>query len=281
MIKEDEFLAAGLNTTETKAYSTLLEKSEWKPADLAKVINETRSNMYKILDKLVSLGLARRFDKAKKLHYQATNPSRLLELARQERTSRERAEKQLELNVQNLLTQYMKVHEQPGVSFYQGKKELKNIYLDQVNSGEEIYIIRPDYNMDLYDFKFMSEIRHMARKAGLKRYAITPDREMAPVNYKESDPFMLLERTWINAGEYTAPVEWNIYGNKLAIMSFGNEAMGMIIESPQIAEAFRQIYKLIDVGLRRDPDYNKLPKVARYIGSTKEDHINSPTKLKA
>lgn len=262
--------AAGLNSTETKTYIALLQKTEWKPSDLARNVGETRTNIYKVLDELVRLRLAKRFDKAKKLHYQATNPSRLLELAREQRVAREKSEQQLELNVQHLMSKFTKVHEQPGVRFYQGKKELKDIYMDQVNSGQPIYIIRPDYNMDIYNFEFMSEIRHMARKAGIQRYAITPDREMAPVNYKESDPFMLLKRTWVKMGEYTAPVEWNVYGNKLAIMSFGKEAMGMIIESPQIAESFRQLYKFMDKGLRSDPEYKNLPKVARFIGSTKD-----------
>lgn len=265
-----DLTAAGLNETETKCYVTLLERDAWKPSELAQNVGETRTNCYKILDKLVDYGLAERFDKDKKLHYRAINPSHLLELAREQRTARENAEKQLELGTQELMSQYHKLHEQPGVQYFQGKRELKKIYFDQVTSGKPIYIIRPDYNMDIYDFKYMTEIRHMARKAGIPRFAITPDREKAPVNYKESDPFMLLTRTWINAGNYTAPVEWNVYGDKLAIMSFGNEAMGMIIESPQIAEAFRQLYSLLDTGLRRDPTYKNLPQKAKYIGATKE-----------
>lgn len=263
-----DLTAAGLNETESKCYTALLERAAWKPSDLSKYVTETRTNCYKVLDKLVDYGLAKRFDKAKKLHYSATNPSRLLELARLQRQSRERSEKQLELSAQELLSQYIKINEQPGVQYFQGKRELKKIYFDQIAIGEPIYIIRPDYNMDIYDFEYMTEIRHLARKAGITRYAITPDREKAPINYQESDPFMLLTRTWIDAGDYTAPVEWNVYGNKLAIMSFGTEATGIIIESPQIAQAFRQLYGLLDVGLRRSPEYKNLPKHANYIGAT-------------
>jgi DNA-binding MarR family transcriptional regulator len=261
--------AAGLNKTETKCYAALLEKDAWAPREFAEAVNETRTNCYKILDKFVELGLAERFKQKKKLHYRASNPSRLLELARAQRGEREQAEKRLELHAQELSGQYIKLHEQPGLRFFQGKKELEEIYNDQVKSNQPIYIIRPDYNMDLYDFDFMTEIRHMARKAGIQRYAITPDREKAPVNYETSDPFMLLSRTWMKAGHYTAPVEWNAYGDKLAIMSYGEEAIGMIIESAQIAEAFRQLYKLIDTGLRRDPDYKNLPIKAKFIGATK------------
>lgn len=214
--------------------------------------------------------MAERFDKDKKLHYRASNPSQLLQLARDRRTAQERSERELELSTQELIQSYYKTQEKPGVRYFHGKAELKDIYFDQIKMKEPIYIIRPDYNMDLYDFEYMTEIRHMARKAGIPRYAITPDRVKAPINYKKSDPYMLLDRTWLAAGDYTVPVEWNAYGDKLAVMSFGNEAIGMIIESPQIAESFRQLYKLLETGLRNRPDYNQLPKHARYIGSTSD-----------
>lgn len=263
--------AAGLNETESKCYIALLEKPAWKPSELAIHIQESRTNCYKVLDKLVEYGLAKKFDKAKKLHYSAASPARLSELAREQRKAFEKSEQQLALSAEYLFAKYIKVNEQPGVQFFQGKKELKQIYLDQINCGETIYIIRPDYNMDIYDFDFMSDIRHLARKAGIQRFAITPDREKAPQNYKVSDPYMLLTRTWMPHDSYTAPVEWNVYGNKLAIMSFGNEAMGMIIESPQIAEAFRQLYHLLDKGLRLDPEYKHLPRHARYMGATESN----------
>ncbi len=260
--------AAGLSETEAKSYETLLNNVDWQPTKLAKVVQQTRTNMYKILDRLVALGLAERFDKDKKLHYRATNPSRLLELAHNLRTTRENAEKKLELHVQELTREFIKTNEQPGIRFYQGEKELKEIYFDQIKTKKPIYIIRPDYNMDLYDFDYMTEIRHMARKAGIERYAITPDRKKAPKNYKESDPYMILQRTWMKAGDYSAPVEWNAYGDKLAVLSFGNEALGMIIESPQIAESFKQLYILLERGLKRDPDYDSLPQHAEFIGAT-------------
>jgi sugar-specific transcriptional regulator TrmB len=264
----NDLTAAGLTPTESKCYITLLEKDEWKPSELAIYVNETRTNCYKVLDNLVLFGLADRFDKNKKLHYRATNPTKLLELARLKKSELEESEKVLENRTQELLKTYFKTQEQPGIRYFQGKIELKEIYDDQIKTKEPIYIVRPDYNMDIYDFEFMTEIRHRARRANIIRYAITPDREKAPKNYRVSDPFMLLNRTWMPKELYTASVEWNAYGNKLAILSYGNEATGIIIESPQITAAFIQLYKILEIGLRRDPDYANLPKYAKNVAST-------------
>ncbi len=80
----------------------------------------------------------------------------------------------------------------------------------------------------------------------------------------ESDKLMRLHRTWMQAEDYDEPVEWVGYGDKVAIMSFGQEMMGLIIESPQIARAFRKIYKLLDSTIRLRPGYDALPQKALY-----------------
>ncbi len=41
--------------------------------------------------------------------------------------------------------------------------------------------------------------------------------------------------------------------------------MGMIVESPQIAEAFKQILGLVEKGAKSNPDYEKLPTLASII----------------
>jgi len=52
-----------------------------------------------------------------------------------------------------------------------------------------------------------------------------------------------------------------VYGDKMYIISFGTEAMGMTIQSTQIAESFRQIFKLLDRGQKALPDYATLPRL--------------------
>ena len=79
---------------------------------------------------------------------------------------------------------------------------------------------------------------------------------------------MFLERTWYLQEDYTAPVEWSVYGNKVSVISFGQEVIGMVIDSPQIAESLRQIFGMLDEGLKRRPGYNKLPKKGEFIDAT-------------
>lgn len=251
--------AAGLSETEARCYRTLLTKKEWLPSELALIVGESRTNMYKILDRFVVLGLATKYDKHKKLHYQATNPSRLLELAREARAQRERDEQQLELNTQDLLQTYITTHEQPGVRFYQGQAEIGTIFEQLGQSKEEIVFVHTSAGVDYYGLDVMHTLRMIAVKNGVSRRALTPDNPSATSDYAQTDPLVLLERTWLRQRDYSAPVEWGAFEDKLYIISYGQEALGIIIQSQQIADAFKQLFKIMESGQRAQPWYGRLP----------------------
>lgn len=263
-----DLTAAGLSPTEAKCYTALLASKEWKPADLAKTVNETRTNCYKILDNLVAQGLAERFDKDKKLHYRAANPLRLLELARERRAKQEASEKELELQAENLVQEYVKVHEQPGVRYFQGKDGIRQIFAEIARAREEVISINTKAGIDFYGFPEMHGLRMAAVEAGINRRSLTPDIEAAPKDYAEKDPQVLLERTWLKHTDYTAPVEWGAFDDKIFIISYGSEALGMIIQSEQIATAFKQLYNLLERGQKLLPEYESLPKYAKASGVT-------------
>lgn len=260
--------AAGLNPTEAKCYIVLLERPEWKPAELAVHIKETRTNCYKLLDKLVEYGLAKRFDKDKKLHYQATNPARLLQLAREQRQAREKAEQELEASTEALVRTYFTAHEQPGVQYFQGEKEITGIFDAIAKSSEEVVFVHTTAGIDFYGFTAMHNLRMKAVNAGVRRRTLTPDAPAAPQDYAKSDPLVALRRTWLKGGDYTAPVEWGAFEDKLYMVSYGKEAIGLMIESPQIAESFKQLFALLERGQKLLPNYSRLPLHARAVGQT-------------
>lgn len=262
----EDLSAAGLNPTESKCYRALLAKPAWLPSELAKNVQETRTNVYKILDKLCGLKLAERLENDKKLRFRAANPARLIELSQELRSKREQAEQNLELQTQALMAEYIKVHEQPGVSYYQGQAEIGKIFDAIAQSKEEVVFIHTTAGTDFYGFNIMHELRMKAVRAGVPRRGLTPDSPQATIDYAETDPKVSLQRTWLDAHDYTAPVEWGAFDNKLYIISYGNEAMGMIIESQQIAGSFKQLFGLLERGQKLQPGYNKLPKLAQKPG---------------
>jgi sugar-specific transcriptional regulator TrmB len=254
--------AAGLTTIESDCYTALLSKADWKPAELAKSVSMTRTNCYKILDNLVALKLAARFDKDKKLHYRATNPSRLLELAREQRMARDQAEADLQQATQSLTHNYYQTLEQPAVRYFQGQAEIAQIFQEIAGAHDEVVFVHTLAGVDYYGFDTMHKLRMLAPDNNVTRRALTPDTLLATKNYRETDSQVLLDRTWLQAEDYTAPVEWGNFDDKLYIISYGKEAMGLIIDSQQIADSFRQLFALLERGQQLLPNYASLPKLA-------------------
>jgi sugar-specific transcriptional regulator TrmB len=262
--------AAGLTTIESDCYKALLSKADWKPAELAQSVMMTRTNCYKILDNLVALKLAVRFDKDKKLHYRATNPSRLLELARQQRMARDQAEADLQQATESLTHNYYQTLEQPAVRYFQGQAEIAQIFQEIAGAHDEVVFVHTSAGVDYYGFDTMHQLRMLAPNNNVTRRALTPDTLLATKNFSQTDSSVLLNRTWLQTDDYTAPVEWGNFDDKLYIISYGKEAMGLIIDSQQIADSFRQLFTLLERGQHLLPNYALLPKLA-----SRKAHITS------
>ncbi len=261
--------ASGLNETEAKTYTTLLSKSAWKPSELAKAVGETRTNMYKILDKLVDAGLAEKFDKAKVFHYRANNPARLTELARIRKESQFQAEKDLALSVENLMHDYIKVHEQPGVEYFHGLDQITRIFEQLARSQTDIHFVHTRAGDDFYSPRNMHNLRMLAVNNKVWRHALTPDTDIATSDYETFDPTVYLQRTWLRQRDYEAPVEWGSFEDKLYIIAYGSEAMGVVIQSKPIADAFVQLFKIMENGQRAQQWYRSLPQHAMLPGVNK------------
>lgn len=269
-MNEELLISIGLNPTQAKAYMTLVRFGSLTPPELAKKTGETRTNAYTVLDRLVELGLAKKDEVKKKLIYRVENPVALEKLVRQHRDDALAREKLVKDSMPALLNFFYTYSEQPGIRFFQGFEGLKQIYDDQLRTGKEVSFVRSTADTKLYGYETMRKLRGKFARFGIKRHAYSPDAEDIPVNWRELDAPRLLERTWLG-GQYTAPVEWSVYGDKVSIISFGEEIMGMVIESPQIAESLRQLLAFVDKGARAQPDYNKLPRKARLIVTDDDD----------
>ncbi len=247
-------IATGLSEQQAQAYALLIELGEVSPPEASKQLNFTRSNTYKIFDKLMDLGLAKRFEKNKKFVYQPTNPSALARIAAEQRniaTSREQAVQEV---MSELISKYRQYTDQPNVQIVTGRRAVAEAYRAQVKQSAPIYFIRSTADIASMDYETMYTIRNEPSRFGIKRYGITPDRSTKPG--KDTT----LERTWVRGEDYDAPVEWSVGGESLLIVLFGDEPHAITIESPLVAEACRQIWHIMDKCLRAMPYYKDLPR---------------------
>jgi sugar-specific transcriptional regulator TrmB len=260
----------GLTNTQARAYVAIIEHDGSSAPAIATLIGESRTNAYKVLDKLCELGLATKDQNSKRVRYFPTSPTALEQFIQHQAAAVDLRERKLKAALPHMLDFFFQHSEQPGIRFYQGKDGLREMFYDQAQGKGPVYFIRSHEGIRHFGKEEAHRLRNIFPARGILRYGIVQDIEPPDaatsdrMSVAESDRLMMLERTWITTDDYNEPVEWVAYGDKLAIISFGKEVMGMVIQSPQIAEAFRKLYKLLDSTLRQRPGYNELPKKALY-----------------
>lgn len=260
----------GLTKPQAAAYASLVRLNGAAAPKIASEIGESRSNAYKVLDRLCELGLATKDQSGKRVHYYPANPAALERLMQEQSAQLEVRERKLKAAMPEMLDFFFTHSEQPGIRFFRGEQGLVDMYYDQIRTKQTVHFIRGQGDIRFLGGDKAHRLRNLFPAHRIERYCIIGDVEPIPtapedrMPVDESDKIMRLHRTWVAEDEYDEPVEWATYGNKLAIMSFGKEAMGIVIESPQIARAFRKLYDLLDKSVRARPGYDQFPKKATY-----------------
>ena len=242
-MEQDIIKKAGLSEAQAKIYLALLRRGTLTPAEIAKETGETRTNAYAVLSKMEQMNLVKRGD-SKKVSYEAMHPSVLETLAEKRRRAATKNEEALKNNMSKLLDIFYAHSEKPSVKTFVGYDGVKEVYRDVVNVGETVYLVRTTKDKEMTDFimKYRSE---MGRK-GVKTLGLMPDTKEGRMHTADGvDKSTLMDRVVMPKDDYTAPVTMMVYGNKVALVAYGETEMSTIITSPAIAEALRQMVTML------------------------------------
>ncbi len=241
---------AGLSEAQAAVYVCLLKNGVMTPSELAERTRQSRENCYAIAKRLVELGLIEQTD-AKKVSYKVLNPSALETLVEKRRKIMAKNEKLVKDNISSLLDIFYANSEMPGARTLEGIEGIKEVYKDNLRVKKDLYFVRTradntvlghDADID----SFMHDYREQRPLLGIHTYGLTPVTENAIKNAKTGrDDAINFHRVWMPETDYTAPVEIQVYGDKVALIAFGETQMATIITSPVIAEAMRQVLKIM------------------------------------
>ena len=250
MEETDIIKKAGLNDAQSEIYSCLLKDGVMSPSTLATHTSQSRENCYAIAKKLVELGLVEQTGD-KKASYRVLNPSALEVLAEKRRKAVAKNEKYVKDNISSLLDIFYANNEMPGARTLEGKEGLEEVYRDILRVKKDVYFLRTNADESFWhdngeNYDFLEQYREQRTLLGIKTYALTPVTPKAVKRTRSGkDNAWNFERTWMPKDDYTAPAEVWVYGDKVAICTYGETQISTIIASPAIAEAMRQILKII------------------------------------
>lgn len=252
----------GLSELQAQTYLYLLEHGTTSPPDLTKALDITRTNAYKVLDQLHELRLVNRNEVKKKFVYQAEDPIALASLVAEERNRVIALEKNTKEALKKLRHTYQKGNAESEVQTYQGQVAVKSLYEHQARLTEPIYFVKTRADIPFMGYETMDRIRKLPAKYGTIRYGIIPDAPEAALSNKINENTNL-ERTFMYPESYTAPVEWTVSGDELMIISFNDNTSGIRIKNAVVADAFRQLWQMLDDNLKANPNYDKHPLYAK------------------
>ncbi len=240
---------AGLSDTQAVVYNHLLKNGVLTPAELADATKQSRENCYAITKRLAELGLIEQVE-GKKTAYRVLNPSALETLVEKRRKIMAKNEKFVKDNISSLLDIFYANNEMPGARTLEGIEGIKEVYNDNLRVKKDIYLIHTINSADLgHDDEidsFMRNYRDQRPLLGIHTYALSPATNHKLKRFsKARDEATNFHRTWMPEGDYTMPVEIQAYGDKVALITIGETQMATIITSPIIAEAMRQILKIM------------------------------------
>ncbi len=226
----------GLNDKEAAVYLATLELGPSPASNVAIKAKLKRVTTYDILEKLMDRGFISLQEQNGVKIFSATDPDLLREDFRQKY-----------MDFKSALPDFRRLHGKtthPRVRYYEGLEAIKKVYAETLMAQTEILnyadskSIRdywPSYDVDYVEERVRRGI-YLRGIAPLDEYG----KKVAHDNEKWHREIRL-----VRAGPFAFKNEINIYDDKVAIISFGaDKIIGMVIESPEIANTQRAIFMM-------------------------------------
>ncbi len=242
-MESKEFLttlkALGLNETTSEIYLSLLGKRRMNLSEIAKSSGIKRGTCYEHLDSLLNNGFIYRIPVGKRMFYAAVSPKKVLaDFARRTASLGEK------------ISQLEAIHDvsisKPQVAFYEGKRELNEIYSEVFETVADVYSIFPaDTFFESFTEKDWGDFdRSLGEHALKSKDLFVSSKHIKKLRQirKENGSDNKIDK--ILPEEFKSNIDVLIFGNKVALMSL-RDLSAVVIENKDIVELFRSLHNFM------------------------------------
>jgi sugar-specific transcriptional regulator TrmB len=236
----------GLSEKEAKVYLASLSLGASPAQKIAEVSKVNRATTYVMIEALTERGLMGSFEKGKKTLFVAQPPEHLQHILNQEVDRVEKKKVLLAEILPQLKGILALAGEKPKLTLFEGINGLREIHEDLIKFGKKSGSIDNFASVDdareLVLFEEMENHWDRIAKNQIKVrviYTQTGPPEKIPENLK---PFWQERR--VSKEKYPFHGEVVVYGDKVALLSFRGEILGVLVESKEIAQTMRTMFEL-------------------------------------
>ena len=262
----DHLVRFGIPEKEAKVYLALLELGPSSVSQVAKRARVSRTNTYHLLNSLTSKGLVNSQEKISKVIFSAEAPERILQMLKSQADDFQRLYREAEKIMPEFKSIYRTKNKKLNVRFYEGVEGIISAYEDTLTANTEILgYASVEYQHVFFPGYFPAYYTRRTQKGIPVRCFLANTPESRRIQSLDKAQ---LRKTHIVPGKFAISPEINIYNDKVAIMSL-KEKFGAIIESAEVADAFR---KLFELAFERAEQYDKelLAKDIRDVAAKKK-----------
>jgi len=233
----------GLNEKEASVYLACLELGSASIQELSTKSGVKRTSIYNFIDELKQKGLINEIQIKHKTVLTAEDPEVLKQRAKDRVKEAEIYSKKIESVIPELEGLFNPDAERTKVKYYQGIEGIKQVYEDTLTSPTPIYAFS-DYEklLPAMDFDYMVDYADRRAAKNINFYSICPPGPWAKraiaLNQKQKREIKVVEGIKFDT-------EINIYGNKVALMSFRRPYAAIIIEDRAIALTLKTVWNIL------------------------------------
>lgn len=235
-MNEDILLSVGLVKNEAKVYLALLKLGSASISEISKKSNVERTLIYGIIEKLMDKGLVSSIVKINKKYFEPAEPEKVLDILKEK-------QKIIEDAMPELKDLYKSENKKQEVSHFKGKEGAKTILeiLLKENTKEWRVFGTTGKTSEMLSWYLPQFHRKRIEKKILFKAIYSKeslDRAKDVKKLKLTEVKLLPE-------EYMTPTHINAVGDKVGIILWSEEPLGILIENKEIADSFKNYFELL------------------------------------
>lgn len=231
----------GFSDKKANVYLSILKLGESTSNDIAKNAGIKRTTVYNILPELLKEGVIHKSKRLKKTLFYVEDPSDLISRIDEKRFG-------IEEIIPNLSSLHMTNKSNPRIVQYEGQKGIIQLYKDMLDSipvgGELMSVIGANYAKDLMPYHVLEYYSDFRLKKKINHRIIGTNNDFIH-DFKTRDKDEYRETRILEEGDELIGSDVRIFGNKVAMLSFKEGFIGMIIESEDLNKLNKILFERV------------------------------------
>jgi HTH-type transcriptional regulator, sugar sensing transcriptional regulator len=231
----------GFSKKKAKIYLAILELGDASANDIAKEVGIKRTTVYNILPELIDDGFVKKTIKNKRSVFFIEDPNLL-------KTHLEEKLKMIEKSLPEFRSLQNILPFKPKIVFYEGFGGVKELYKDTLDNSSSGDLIQSFTGITDYQRLIPKDIskeyieNRIKKKIRIRVIAINSE---VAQKWKKNAIKELREIKIVNDAGFKFDGDMEIYGNKVALISYRENFMSVVIESKEISQMQRMAFELM------------------------------------